>query len=548
MQDDAVLEKILADFLHYYVDEHGQETGDEPINWTWARNWPKLGRVVLTALHQLCTSKRELRFYKSALGLQQHAKPFFVWLRAFDPAGEIGNTRELSPEVFQAFKEYQDDRVATEQVRSKTAYQYKGAICRLLKQAWYSEMAGHVLGSDWEERHFVADGFEDDNKQRPPYSMDEANRVVRACSDLLLERVSAPWSKISELAAYTGIGLRLGIETECIDRLRVGDVQLLGDRRKVKVTYIKRRTSSVPNRRKLADAGLAEGVDDSETVDQIEDVGPFTTGGGLLLYAQKRAKERGASLDGSIWSRRFVANDFDAFSDLLYERGLRDDKGDLLQILRTRFRVTYKQSRMIKSGGNLSLVADDHTKDVASSHYLEGSPHLQPFYEHAIITAQTEALEYALNRPKPAVIALSVEASEAEVAAAAAETGLPPQEVRQALSGETDVWLASCRGFYSSPFSPAGQPCSKAFWGCLGCVNGLVTRRTLPRVLQFLSHITEQRRLLGSADWQAKFGVAYVQIIRDVLPKFPRNAVEEAKHIAEGMDGALHLPPELLSA
>jgi hypothetical protein len=543
---DAVLAKMIAEGRHYYVDERGKETDDKWINWTWVKPWPALGELVLTSLHQLCTSKRELRFFKSAQGQQQMSKPFFVWLRAFDPDRQIGGKVKLSPEVLEAFKAHIDERVAKGEIASKSGYQYKGGITRLLKHAWLVGNAAAVLGEDWEERHFVSDAFVDDLKQRPPYSHDEGNRIVRACADLLRERADEPFGHVSALAVYTGIGLRLGIETECIDRLRVQDIQVVGDGRKVKVTYVKRRTSSLPNRRKLADAG--QGADGTEEVDQVEDVGPFTTGGGLLLYAKKRAKERGAEDNDPLWQHPFTAADFAAFTEVLHARGLRGDDGERLQIVRTRFRATYKQARMLKSGGNLSLVADDHTKDVAARNYLEGSPHLRPFYDNAIATAQLEALEQGLTGWKPKVVSLREGASQGAVAAAAAEVGLPPEEVRQALSGDTDVWLASCRGFYNSPFSPAGQPCSKPFWGCLGCENALVTRRTLPRILSFLSHVTQQRQLLADRDWQDKFGTAYVRIIRDVLPKFPDTALAEARHIAEGIEGKIHLPPEMLAA
>jgi hypothetical protein len=192
----------------------------------------------------------------------------------------------------------------------------------------------------------------------------------------------------------------------------------------------------------------------------------------------------------------------------------------------------------------LSLMPEDNSRDVNARHYLE-SDRMKPLYEQAVVDAANEALAYALEKPK--VVALENDAAEVQIDQVANELGVNSAEVKAALRGETDVWLSSCRDFYNSPFDPAGTPCSKSFYGCLGCQNALITRRSLPRILAFYSHITEQRTLLSVEDWGKKFGVAHRQITNEVLPRFPKTMIEEARIIAQGMNAKIHLPPEMLS-
>jgi len=80
------------------------------------------------------------------------------------------------------------------------------------------------------------------------------------------------------------------------------------------------------------------------------------------------------------------------------------------------------------------------------------------------------------------------------------------------LSGEQDVWLASCSGFYSSPFAKSGEACPVPFWGCLECRNGVITSRKLPALMAFLDFVVDQRKVMTKADWQAKFGLAHRRI------------------------------------
>ena len=102
------------------------------------------------------------------------------------------------------------------------------------------------------------------------------------------------------------------------------------------------------------------------------------------------------------------------------------------------------------------------------------------------------------------------------------------------LDGDQDVWLASCAGFYASPYGRPGEPCPQPFWGCLDCGNAVITARKLPAILAFLAFIEAEREGLAAADWRAKFGHIHARITNQVLPAFSesgdRGSARHARH------------------
>lgn len=116
------------------------------------------------------------------------------------------------------------------------------------------------------------------------------------------------------------------------------------------------------------------------------------------------------------------------------------------------------------------------------------------------------------------------------------------EEIPPLLSGESDLWLASCRDFFDSPFGTKGKACPVSFFGCLGCGNAVITRRKLPAILAFLNHIEAERAKTPAADWAARFGTARQQILQLIIPKFTESDVLKAKAVAESVEPLLFLP------
>ncbi len=183
-----------------------------------------------------------------------------------------------------------------------------------------------------------------------------------------------------------------------------------------------------------------------------------------------------------------------------------------------------------------------HTREVAARHYAD-VPALRPLHEATIADAFEEVVVSALSP-----IILTPEKEDAwrrdpATASAAVPTGSDPISV---LDGEQDIWLASCSGFYSSPYSESGSPCSVPFWGCLECPNAVITARKLPAILSFLAFLEYQRHALSADHWAMKFAAAHARITRQILPAFSAATVEEARRVLSREPVSVYLPPEAL--
>jgi hypothetical protein len=117
-------------------------------------------------------------------------------------------------------------------------------------------------------------------------------------------------------------------------------------------------------------------------------------------------------------------------------------------------------------------------------------------------------------------------------------------EVRRVLSGNQDVWLASCSGFHKSPFASEGEPCSEPFWGCLECRNAVITARKLPAIIAFLDFIVARRAEMAQSDWNSKFGRPWQRITQQVLPAFSEADVADAREKANRLEHQPYLPLE----
>ena len=216
-----------------------------------------------------------------------------------------------------------------------------------------------------------------------------------------------------------------------------------------------------------------------------------------------------------------------------------DDDGQPLKLVLARLRKTHKAEWYRRTNGQMEQFAVGHTAEVAANHYAD-IPALRPLHEQAVAAGLQDALDAALA---PRIVSPEAEAR-MRAAPAAADLPVPPAEVLAFLDGAQDLWLASCGGFYASPFGTKGQPCPVPFWGCLDCSNAVITSRKLPALIAFMAFMEAQRENQPSADWAAKFGRAHRRITEQILPAFPVSVVAAARTVAESQTGLLHLPPE----
>jgi hypothetical protein len=325
-----------------------------------------------------------------------------------------------------------------------------------------------------------------------------------------------------------------GIEPECLRQLRA-DCLVNPARGYVSIAYVKRRAHGHSHRTvRVSDGGAL-----------------YHPGGVLRLLIRLTARAREILSTDQIWvegnyqglrasfaRQRTMSQIFDVWLarhrlDRMKERG-----GEPVRLDLRRLRKTYKSFRYIRSGGVLDDFAEGHTKQVAASHYANVEAHRE-LHETAVEDGLQEALDVALAPP----VVLDCDGTRLDSGAAQLE----PDEVRAALSGESDVFLASCRDFYASPYATKkGGGCPVAMWGCLECPNAVFTTRHLPSILTFLDFTEQQREELSVPEWKARYGLAWERIVHGLRPRFTIEQISTAQTIAEVGNLLLKLPVQFL--
>ncbi|MFE9765902.1 hypothetical protein ACFYPC_15475 [Streptomyces sp. NPDC005808] len=217
---------------------------------------------------------------------------------------------------------------------------------------------------------------------------------------------------------------------------------------------------------------------------------------------------------------------------------LTDSDGRPVSLDLRRVRKTVKSRQYLRAGGVLEDFASGHTRPVAAKHYADIDAH-EETHNQAVEAGLVQALGAAAASP----VVLSDEGDRLDDGEAALST----QEIKSALSGEQDVWLASCRDFFASPFArKPGAACPVPAWGCLECPNAVFTNRHLPSLLSFLDFLERQREEYPAAEWSARFGLAWDRVVHGVRARFSTRQIATAQAIAEADGDRLLLPASFL--
>jgi len=326
-----------------------------------------------------------------------------------------------------------------------------------------------------------------------------------------------------------------GLEPECLRQLR-GDCLVNPARGFVSIAYYKARAHG-PSHKTM----------------RISDGGALHHPGGLLRLALRLTERARATLGTeqlwAIGTYQGLREAFDKsrtmsqFFDLWLARHqldrMEDRGGEPVRLDLRRLRKTFKSIRYVRSGGVLDDFAEGHTKQVAADHYANIEAHRE-LHETAVENGLQEALDVALAPP----VVLDDEGARLDCGPGQLE----PDEVRAALSGENDVFLASCKDFYASPYAAKkGTSCPVAVWGCLECPNAVFTTRHLPSILTFLDFTENQREELPVLEWKARYGLAWERIVHGIRPRFTSDQVATAQAIAEAGNPRLKLPAQFLA-
>jgi hypothetical protein len=333
---------------------------------------------------------------------------------------------------------------------------------------------------------------------------------------------------VDVIAFLVLLSLETGLEIECLKDLKA-DCLKNPSKGTVEIEYCKRRARGSEWKRL-----------------RVRDGGSSTPGGLLRLALRLSARARRHADTDRLW---IYCTSFGLITpkDLRYptrrfieRHGVVDDKGDELHLALSRLRKTQKAEWYVKTQGQMEQFAVGHTPEIAANHYAD-IPALRHVHEQAVADGLHDALDAAL---KPRLIRPEEEDA---IRAIPARSDLPviPEEVIAFLDGSQDMWLASCTGFYESPFGTKGKACPVPFWGCLECRNAVITGRKLPALIAFVDFMIAQRAELTASNWAVKFGRAYKRITEQILPSFPEAVVAAGRVIAASRADVLYLPPEV---
>jgi len=262
------------------------------------------------------------------------------------------------------------------------------------------------------------------------------------------------------------------------------------------------------------------------------------TPGGYYLLVHELAR-RGRTFSGSVsvWSIWNVHNGhISPFAkalgrEIFLRRWARahqllDDAGQPLELNLNRLRTTVEVRTTKATGGHLPTSARSNTMDVQFAHYLRGDPTVTEWAATEVTAAVLDAEQHA-RQAHLRVLAGSVEQHAQDPAIAAAELGVDPATVQQALTGELDTLVTACLDIDDSPFNKGR--CQASFLTCLACPNALATHQHLPGLLELLEQLETERQAIDADTWWARHGRTWRAITEDVLPKFTAAELDRAR-------------------
>ena len=327
------------------------------------------------------------------------------------------------------------------------------------------------------------------------------------------------------------LALETGLEPECCKSLRVDCLRNPANGT-VEIAYVKRR---------------ARGAEHKTL--RVRDGGPRTPGGLIRQIIAWTAAARKHRPTDCLWLyygfgalKSGVNHPQHRIDAWTVQHNIRDDDGRPFHLTLSRLRKTHKALWYLKTEGHMTRFSVGHTKEVAARHYAD-IPSLRPLHEATIADAFTEAFTSALSSTVLTPEEEETWRNDPGTALEAAPVGCDPISL---LDGRQDIWLASCGGFFSSPYADPGSPCSQPFWGCLECPNAVITARKLPAILSFLAFLEDQRLSLSASHWAAKFATAHARITMQILPAFSAATVEEARRVLASEPVSNYMPPEAL--
>ncbi|BAJ29280.1 MULTISPECIES: hypothetical protein [Kitasatospora] len=223
--------------------------------------------------------------------------------------------------------------------------------------------------------------------------------------------------------------------------------------------------------------------------------------------------------------------------------GLLDDQGRPLQIHRHRIRTTHgaMRDRRTWRGSRRSTIDPNRSPLVEGDHYLTlGTEAQREMVDDVIADAQMDML----RRAQPPVVLTdeSMATLVRDYPEQVAALNLTDEVLTELLSGQRDVFSASCADQLSGLHGPKGKPCPARPWVCLACPLALFTPRHLPNLMRLRAFFSAMWQEMTSAEFMAVFGF-YSQRLDSILtPGVHFSAESLARAAAQVADTDEELP------
>jgi hypothetical protein len=274
------------------------------------------------------------------------------------------------------------------------------------------------------------------------------------------------------LAYQLLFGIYSGIVPDGIADLGLGDVDWAGDST-VLLTYVKGRTSTESlNLPRQAVRLLEQWLEHSAL---IRGFAPEEVRGHLWL--------RHSPGKGGPW----VTCPVDRVTTYRWvkQHDLTGDDGARLQLHRHRIRTTLESLRERSSwfGSSRALIDPNHTPRVEGDNYLTATNPAQHDAVNGIIEAAQNDL---LRKSQPPMVLTSDQAADlaSQFPELVKNLKLDDAALTELISGQRDVFLASCSDQLAGQWGPVGKPCPARPWVCLLCPLAIFAPRHASNLLR----------------------------------------------------------------
>ena len=222
---------------------------------------------------------------------------------------------------------------------------------------------------------------------------------------------------------------------------------------------------------------------------------------------------------------------------------LKDDDGADLQIHRGRVRVTYISLMASRKWTGRTTIDPNHTAGVEGHHYLASIGQT-----HELLLAQVveEAQADMLRKGFPLNVLTDEDlAQAAHNMTDSVKVHLSSESALETfLSGEQDVFLASCANQLASPFGVKGKACAARVWVCLLCPLAVFLPRHAANLLELKAFFARQSLQLPVREFMRIYGPYAIRLDQEILPRFNAKVLEAASMAVTDRDQALPLRPE----